>query len=316
MTEKIKGILNFLLRIGFSTGLLWFIFSKIDTQKTVEVIKSADMNYIVLAGVVYLILNFILLGRWIIYLRAMDVRVSKFQAVRYFFIGLFGNLFLPSAMGGDLLKIYGMCKGSDKKTAIVASVLLDRLSGFASIVIVAVTAFIFGYQYIQDIALLWSIVVMAAVSMTVALILFNEKIYSFGCRIFTFVPKVKDVLMKLHYDISLMKGKKHYGYIAILLSCLSQSIYAFEFFLIAHALHQDFSLIYFLIFVPLTCVAASVPSIGGLGVREAGVAFLFAKIGMESGVAVSISLISFLYVIIMGLLGGLFYVTTLHTRRL
>ena len=59
--------------------------------------------------------------------------------------------------------------------------------------------------------------------------------------------------------------------------------------------------------MPLICVASSVPSIGGLGVREAGTAFLLAKVGVDSGVAVSISLINFLFMVLVGLLGALIY---------
>jgi len=93
-------------------------------------------------------------------------------------------------------------------------------------------------------------------------------------------------------------------------TCLPQITMAFTFFLVAKALHQDVALLYFLIFVPLICVASAMPSIGGLGVREAGAAFLLAKVGVESGVAVSISLINFIYMVLVGLLGGVIFMVT------
>ena len=119
----------------------------------------------------------------------------------------------------------------------------------------------------------------------------------------------------MHYDIMLLKNNKREGFKAIGLSCLSQFFFSCTFFLVAKALHQDIELIYFLIFVPLICIASSFPSIGGLGVREAGAVYLFAKAGVESGVAVSISLTSFLFMIIAGLLGGIIYVSTLSAGR-
>ncbi len=297
-------------------ALLYYIFSKIDMEKTKAVLRSAEIIYIFYAFLTFIVINIIILVRWRIYIKALDIDASTLDITRYYLVGLFGNLFLPSAIGGDLIKIYGLCKGSNQKARVVASVLLDRLSGFASIVIVAVTSFVVGYKYIQNAFLLVPIAVMAFCSFGIAAVLFNEKIYSFGCRVFNGFPKIKNNLMKLHYDIMLLNDKRMEGVKAIGLSCLSQVTFAFTFYFTARALHQDISIIYFLIFIPLICVASSVPSIGGLGVREAGTAFLFAKVGVDSGISVSMSLISFLFMVVVGLIGGAVYVITLHSGRL
>ena len=47
-----------------------------------------------------------------------------------------------------------------------------------------------------------------------------------------------------------------------------------------------------------------------------GAAYLFAKIGMESGIAVSMSLINFLFMVMVGLVGGFIYVYTLSVGRI
>ena len=99
-------------------------------------------------------------------------------------------------------------------------------------------------------------------------------------------------------------------YKAVGLSCVAQILAAITFFFLGKALHQDIALIYLIIFMPLICVATSIPSIGGLGVREASVAYLFGKIGIDSGIAVSVSLMNFLFMVIAGLMGGLFYAVT------
>ena len=122
--------------------------------------------------------------------------------------------------------------------------------------------------------------------------------------------------MRMHFDIMLLKDKQREGWKAIMLSCLSQVTLAFVFFLIAKALHQDIQIVYFLIFVPMICVVSSLPSIGGLGVREAGTVYLFSKIGVESGISVSMSLLLFLFMVTIGLIGGLVYVFTISSRRI
>ena len=317
LTKNIKSLLSFFLRVGLSVGLLWFVFSKIDIQNTWEILQSANLAYILMAALIFLIVNVLLLCRWFIFIRALDLSVTVKSTIQHYFYGLFGNLFLPTAIGGDLIKIMGLCKDSSQKPKVVASVLIDRLSGFASTAIVAVGAYIFGYKLIEDKVLLIPILLMGLGAFGIAAVLFNKKIYSFGCRIFNRLPRFQKSLMTMHYDIALLKEshKSREGGRAILISCVSQMIFAFSYFLVAKALHQDIAMIYFLIFVPIICVVSMVPSIGGLGVREVGAAYLFGKIGIESGIAVSLTLINFLFMVAIGLVGGVLYVTTLSTGR-
>lgn len=310
LTDKTKNLLNFLARAVFSIALLLYLYSKIDMTRTVEVLKTADLRDILYAFVAFNVINVILLIRWTVFIKALGLNAPLASIARYFLIGLFGNLFLPSAIGGDLIKVIGLCRYSPQKAKVVASVLLDRLSGFGGMVLVAFVAFIFGHRLIRDLSLLVSILTMAVVSTGLAVVLLNEKLYSWCSNAFSLFPKIKNKLMEIHYDAALLKDRRSAIYQAIGLSCCSQFSLAITFFLLGKALHQDVALIYFLVFVPLICVASSMPSIGGLGVREAGAAYLLAKVGVASGVAVSLSLMTFLFMVLTGLFGGLIFVTT------
>lgn len=317
LTKNTKSVLSFLLRVVLSVALLWFIFSKIDIQNTIEILKSADLTYIFIAGVIFLVINGILLFRWFIFIKALDLSVTVKSVVQHYFYGLFGNLFLPTAVGGDLIKVIGLCKDSSQKPKVVASVLIDRLSGFASIAIVATVAFLFGHRLIGDNSLFIPIIFMVSGTFVIGAVLLNEKIYSFGCQVFNRLPRFKEGLMTMHYDIALLKKGHKYkeGIKGIAISCVSQIMFAGSYYFTAKALHQDIAIIYFLIFVPIICVVAAFPSIGGLGVREVGAVYLFSKIGVDAGIAASLSLINFLFMIMIGLVGGVIYVYTLSSRR-
>lgn len=318
MGNIIKNIVSFAFRICFSAALLGYIFSKIDIPQTFDVLRSAHMGFMTYAAIIFLAINILLLWRWIIFIKAMSLSASLRDIVHYYFIGLFGNLFLPTAIGGDFIKIYGLCKNSTQKTKVVASVLLDRLSGFAAIILVALGAFFLGYRLLGDNAIPFLIPMagIAVISVGFVSILFHERLYSFCCRIFNAFPKIKEGLMSLHYDMALMKGKQVEGLKAVAVSCVTQTIYAVAWYWIARALDQDIGIVYFFIFVPLTCIAASFPSIGGLGVREMGTVYLFGKVGMDAGIAASLSLINFLFMVVFGFVGGIVYVFTLSSGRL
>lgn len=315
MKEKQKNITSFLIRFGVSGLLLWYVFSKIDVKSTVSVIKSADPSYLIYAFLIFAITQAMLLWRWVIYIYALELKATLLNITRHYFIGLLGNLVLPTSVGGDILKTIGLCKSSDQKPRVVASVLLDRLGGFAGIALLAVLTYVLGYRLINENFLILPITVMGLGSVAMIILLFSRKAYAFACRLFSKFPKLQQGLMTMHNDIQLLKDKKIEGLKGIGVSFLGQIIYALVLFLIAKALGQEVSMVYFLVFSPIICVVSIVPSIGGLGIREVGAVYLFGKIGMDSGVAASITLIIFLFMVLAGLTGGLFYGATLPRRR-
>jgi uncharacterized protein (TIRG00374 family) len=310
LSAEVKNLLNWAGRLLLSGVLLGCLFRMIDVEKTMALVKSADLMYVFYSFAFFVLIHFFLLIRWGVFIRALGLKAAVVNVVRFFFIGLFGNLFLPSSIGGDVIKTIGLCKNSQQKPKVVASVLLDRLSGFAGMVVVAIFTFVIGYRYINDITLLVSIGVMALVSTTLVLVLFNERLYAFCCRIFDPFPQIKKGLMHVHYDIVLLKGHYQALFQSVGLSCLGQIVLAVIWYLLAKALHQDISFIYFLIFVPLICVVSALPSIGGLGVREAGATLLLARVGVDSGVSLSISLFNFVFMVLMGVIGGIVFIAT------
>ncbi len=315
MKDNLKNVASFFMRFGLSAVLLFWLFTKIDFRHMWEAVKGADANYLIAAGLVYFAINFIILWRWRILMKALGVKVDRMSTMRWFFIGLFCNLFLPSSVGGDVVKGLGLAKITGNKPKVFASIVLDRLSGFAGIVILAAGAFAFGHKLVQDTSVLLAILSMAGVSVLIALVLFSHRIFSFVTTAFERWPKVKDALMRLHYDIVLLKGKQWQGVESILISIGSQLVLAFEFYLTAKGMHQDIDWIYFIIFSPIVCVVTSLPSIGGLGVREIGWVYLLSKVGVHEGVALGLSLINFGFMVLVGLLGGVWYVITLSSRR-
>src|SRR5688572_21208875 len=108
---KKNNFLSLLLRLGLSFGLLAWIFSKIDMVHTREVIQSADVGLMTWAAVVFLGINLVILLRWCILIRALDLKLPLWTVTKWFFIGLACNLFLPTSVGGDVIKTIGLSAG-------------------------------------------------------------------------------------------------------------------------------------------------------------------------------------------------------------
>jgi len=299
-----------------SLALLVWLFVTIDYKHMWQAIKGSDMRYMSAAGIIFFLINFLILWRWRILMKAVGLKAKGLSSMRWFFIGLFCNLAPISTVGSDVIKGLGLANETGHKPKIFASIVLDRLSGFAGIVILAAIAFLFGHGIIVNKLVILAITTMSVVSLGVGVVLFSHRIYSFACKAFAVWPRVKENLMRLHYDIVLLKGKQKNGWQSIFISIVAQIVLAVEFYLSAKGLHQNIPLVYFIIFSPIVCVVTSLPSIGGLGFREIGWVYLLPLVGVSKEMAGGLSLINSAFTIIAGLLGGLFYVTTLSSGRL
>lgn len=316
MTERVKSILSFLGRLALSAGLLAWIFSFINWRETWEAMKQADAGLLLWAALFHVIIQLVVLLRWYIFMRALNLQAPIGLVFRYYFIGLFCNLFLPTSIGGDLVKAIGLSRGVGQKPKVFASVVLDRLSGFAGLVIVAALAYTAGSKLIDAPTVIIPIIVLTVLSLVIGGMLFNQRVYKFFGHLVRKFPRVQKGVLQMHEDVMLMRGKKRTGWACIALSCVIQVLGAYMFYFIALALRQDVSFLPFLVFSPIVGAVTFLPSIGGLGVREFGWVYFLAKIGLAQGIALGLSLISFFFIIVTGLLGGVIYVTTVSGRRI
>jgi len=316
MSQRVKSIISVVIPCFLSFGLLVWLFLTIDYKDIWQAIKGSDMRYLSAAGIIFFLINFLIIWRWRILMKAVGLKSGRLSSMRWFFIGLFCNLAPISSVGSDVIKGLGLARETGFKPKVFASIVLDRLSGFAGIVILAAVAFLFGHGIIANKLVVAAIVAMSVLSGMIGVVLFSHRIFSFACNVFAAWPKITDNLMRLHYDIVLLKGKQDKGWESIGISIGAQIVLAIEFYLTAKGMHQNVPLVYFIIFSPIVCVVTALPSIGGLGFREIGWVYLLPLVGVSKEMAGGLSLINSAFTIIAGLLGGLFYVTTLSSGRI
>ncbi len=312
-----KKILSIFLRIAISALLLFFLFKQVDSKAIWDIIKSADWG-VLLLGFFITVFSYLLgVYRWQMYLEGSGVHLPFKRVLISFSGGLFFNLFLPSTIGGDVVKGIDLALHTKKPKEIVASMLLDRLSGYAAMVIISVSAVIFGYHLVSEPIIILVVGLVALVLVCAFLTLFNNFIYE---RVSRFLNKkggrIAGALHRLHHEIFLFKGRKPLLVKNFLLSLVIQACGPLSFYIIAVSLGLKTSPIYFFVLIPVIQSITMLPiSIGGLGLRDAATIFFFAKVGIESHVSFAISLLGFFYILVISVLGGILYVFTLHSRR-
>lgn len=78
--------------------------------------------------------------RWWLLVRAVDLPLALRHAFRLGWIGMFFNLVIPGAVGGDVVKAAYLVRDQDRKARAVASIVIDRLIGLLGLFLLAAIA--------------------------------------------------------------------------------------------------------------------------------------------------------------------------------
>lgn len=316
----LKKVFSILARIGISILLLWFVFRQVDERMMLSIIKSANKGLLLLACVIYANVYLLCLLRWQVLLKAVDMDIPFHRILISFSGGVFFSLFLPSTIGGDFMRSIDLAAYSHKPRQVVATVFVDRLSGYIGMVILSVLALGFGWNLLRlHSSILISIMALIFILVFILIVLFNHVVYSHLNRLLQSptAGRIRVFLTNLHREIHYFVNRKKAVALSVIFSLLVQIIAPLTFFIVAVALGVKLQIIYFLIFLPIIGAVTMLPiSIGGLGVRDALTVFFFAQVGMGKDLAFAMSLVSFLFILFYGAVGGIIYVLTIHHRRL
>ena len=323
-----KKVFSMLWRVSISLVLLVILFQKIDYKATFKVIAHIDLAYFSLAVIIFFILEILVIYRWKMLLDAQEVGLPLSRVVSSFCGGIFLNLFLPSTIGGDIARSVDLGTHTKRYSVIAASVLLDRLSGFAGVVLVALVSLIFGYRlFLDEPSVYLMVFIFTGLLGGLLLFIFHKGIYNWLNR--TSIPKnknasepavitgLRDKIIKLHSEMHFFRSRPQVLYLNLLCSVLIQFGCALVSYFLLLSLHAGTRIIYPLVFTPITIIITTLPiSVGGLGLRDVSSIFFYGKAGVAKDAALAQSLLTFAIMAAFSLLAGIIYVSTLHNRRL
>lgn len=132
----------FLVRCFVSTALIAFVLWKVDWHALGAVLTHLRPSWAVAGSFLTPLLMISLTLRWGIFLRAQGINLPFFQVLSLTWAGQFFNSVLPGSMGGDVVKIYQICRlAPDRKAGVASTVFVDRLTALFALIVLAVAAF-------------------------------------------------------------------------------------------------------------------------------------------------------------------------------
>ncbi|MBN1537187.1 MAG: flippase-like domain-containing protein [Anaerolineales bacterium] len=146
MNRQNKGLW---LRLGgtlLTLALLVVLLSQQGWNEIVDAIRLIPFNRFLLAIGLIFISRLAVTGRWHVLLKSAGLDISFQDSARLTFSGLFASNFLPTTIGGDVVRLAGAIQLKYDVSIGTASLIVDRLIGMAGMV----TALPFGLSHLAS----------------------------------------------------------------------------------------------------------------------------------------------------------------------
>lgn len=114
-----------------SIGLLVYLLSRQGWTEIWQAIQQIPPQHFFIAAGLLIISRLTVAGRWFALLKGADQNLSLWDTIRLVFAGLFATNFLPTTIGGDVIRLAGAVRRKLDPAIITASLLADRLVGVA-----------------------------------------------------------------------------------------------------------------------------------------------------------------------------------------
>ncbi len=139
-TKKSKSIFLFGRIAVVIGGIIWAILWLSKGQRwdnLTQAFLQINIWVFALALGIFLVGQIIVAFRWWLLLRSQSIIIPFWSAVRLLFLGLFYNNFMPSSVGGDLLRAWYVTKHTNKRFEAALCVFVDRIIGLFGTLIIA-----------------------------------------------------------------------------------------------------------------------------------------------------------------------------------
>lgn len=317
-----KGIpfLQLALKISISAGLMIWLINMIEWKQALNMMQEGSLLFFGAAFIAIQLTVGSSIWKWQLLVHSSLNKSERGKASfkhlgRYYYIGLFFNNFLPSSVGGDVVRIFYLGKNVGLPSA-TASVAFERLTSGAALTIIVLGAAFFMESvrpFLLSIYLVTAIIVCLFLAMGYWMKVGennkNKSVELQSSKLSSWLNKGRGAVAKVGYTARNYRCEnwKWWTMIAIL-SLLFQLGMAWINQLLFLGFGLSLPWIELLVIITLISVITMLPvSLNGIGVREASYVFFFKQLGVPEEMAVSVSLLFFFLVTLSSIAGGVFW---------
>ncbi len=134
---RLRSVLVLLAKIVVSVGLLAWLFRNVDVARLWAYVTRASFGWLGVALALYLVQLLLSAWRWGLLLDAQGVHVAWRRLTASYMVAYFFNNFLPSNIGGDVIRIRDTAGSTGSKTLATTVILFDRTIGVLALMLIS-----------------------------------------------------------------------------------------------------------------------------------------------------------------------------------
>lgn len=270
--ERPLALLRLIVTTGCLTGLFFLI--GLTPTELLHLVGEIKLPYLWCTLAILSALMFALVLKWYLIARALNIRVPFRSAWRLYLVGSVLNNVLPTAIGGDMYRVYFLSRESDAGLRrSLLSVAIERATGYGGLLALSAPAAVFYFVGWQ-----------AGVAVALALVTFALAVYVF--------------LRRIGRSRRPAGGGVISGWLGLspsLICCFTafsvfqQGLWVSTAAILGLAYGLSVPWSYWVLAVTALTLLTVLPiSLGGLGVREAGYVALLSPLGVEASRATAV----------------------------
>ncbi|MFC1849675.1 lysylphosphatidylglycerol synthase transmembrane domain-containing protein [candidate division CSSED10-310 bacterium] len=307
--------LKILAKISFSASVVFFLlWKKVDVHGIINALSQASIGWIMLSFLLHPVGLFISTHRWHLLLQAQAINVSMNRLYLSYLVCGFFNQFLPTRVGGDLIRVYDTKVMGYSGSKSFAVVFVERGSGILMLFLLALVAATYRLCQGSTDLLYWAGLSVGLAGLGSVILVCHPVPISYFTRFISWLNMERLNSRLTTFNETTVsywrKGKQKQFKVAFFLAFLLQiNVVLHYYFLgLAFTFHQGLPFFEYFIIIPLVQVILMFPFfINGIGLREVSWIYLLGLYGLSSDTAFAYSLLDFTMYLIFGILGGIIY---------
>jgi glycosyltransferase 2 family protein len=296
-----RRTLRWLLRLAVTTGIVAYLLSILNLRDVLSTFRGVRaMPFAAVVGL-YLAGQTLSAFKWALLGRAVGFAEPLGDYVRFYFIGMFFNLFGPSTIGGDVVRALYLSQGRQRGLAF-NSVVFDRVTGLVVLAALAALALAAFPRWRFPWPLTTAVMVVGIVLV----------LGWWTCpRLVRILPEGNALRRHVEQDLAPFWRDRGLLLRVVAASALFHLSQVCAQWVLARAVGTTIPFSYCLTFHPVLAILTALSlTLGGFGIREGGYVYFLRRVGIAAPVAVTMGLLGFAVILIGGLVGGLFFVAS------
>ena len=298
------------LRIVVAVALTAYVLFKSHPGEVARVAAGASPSWLLVAVALVVVDRAVNAFRWVVLLRALTPgsRPPLTSVVQIFFVSSFVGNFLPS-IGGDVYRAYQLARLGVRSSEAAASVLMDRIVGVLSMVMVAAVALLFVRE-LELPGVVPALVVVTAACAVAAAAVFSSGVAGRLVAAVQLIPIATAHFAARQLMDAIRRYATHHGALlsVLALSVVVQLLRIVQAYCLGRALDLMLPIIVYFGFVPVITLVMQVPiTVAGLGTTQYAFEWMFGRAGVPSAVSFALSILFLALGTLGNLPGGLLY---------